>query len=313
MEKSILIQKENHGKTGWSAQEEALLKAETKLAREECRPIKTVFERVAEKTGRKPNSVRNYYYARLKQEGETPAAFELFTPQEVRAMLKTILQAQARGMSVRACTLKMGGGENKAMLRYQNKYRSVIKNNPALVLDVISEMRRENLPVFDPYEQATRKKARGSLEDMVLKFAKNLQNTGMDVNTLLSSLCRLSEIAASSQQLRAGLFEKERQSAELEKQLDALHTRLYHIEAEYARLSQSLHESENRQSLQDSLLSSNRESLTRLLGLFRQLLALNKEFLQAPSAKRSKALSNYTASLSRHTEDCERVLNTINL
>ena len=33
-------------------------------------------------------------------------------------------------MSVRACTMMMGKNDTSKMLKYQNKYRAVIKNNP---------------------------------------------------------------------------------------------------------------------------------------------------------------------------------------
>ena len=66
-------------------------------------------------------------------------------------MLKTVLMAHAQGMSVRACTLAMGNGDSRAMLRYQNKYRSLIKKNKSLVLDVMQELKNSGKPYFDPY------------------------------------------------------------------------------------------------------------------------------------------------------------------
>ncbi len=144
------------GRAGWSSQEEALLFAEAERARNGGLPLKSVFETVAAATGRKPNSIRNYYYARVKDgaaEGSSfhSAAFVPFTRDEVRHLMRTVLSAQARGVSVRACTLSMGNGDTRSMLRYQNKYRSVVKNDPALVKDVIAELEAEGLPAHDPY------------------------------------------------------------------------------------------------------------------------------------------------------------------
>ena len=102
-------------------------------------PLKTVFERVAAKTGRKPNSIRNYYYARVKESGRAAsealhsAAFVPFSEEEMRMLMRTVLTEQAKGVSVRACTLAMGKGDTKTMLRYQNKYRSLLRTNPAFV------------------------------------------------------------------------------------------------------------------------------------------------------------------------------------
>lgn len=143
-------------RSGWSDAEEKLLFEHAKLARENGQPLKSVFDEVAVQTGRKPNSIRNYYYAKVKEgacEGAAfhSAAFVPFKESEVRELMRTVLAAQARGMSVRACTLNMGGGDTKKMLRYQNKYRAVIKSDPALVREIILELEAEGSPAFDPY------------------------------------------------------------------------------------------------------------------------------------------------------------------
>ena len=55
------------GRTGWKKEEDTLLFAEIEKSVGRGTPLKSVFEAVAEQTGRKPNSVRNYYYARIKE------------------------------------------------------------------------------------------------------------------------------------------------------------------------------------------------------------------------------------------------------
>ena len=128
---------QQHARLGWSAEEDALLFEAVGSAREGGASLKAVFDSVAARTGRRPNSIRNYYYARVKQEGNSRAilphnpAFVPFSDEEIHKLLVTVLTAQAKGMSVRACTLQMGNGDNRAMLRYQNKYRSLLKSNPA--------------------------------------------------------------------------------------------------------------------------------------------------------------------------------------
>ena len=66
-----------------------------------------------------------------------------FTEEEIHYLLRTVLSAQANGISVRCCTMSMGGGDNRAMLRYQNKYRALLKNRPALVRQVAEELKAE--------------------------------------------------------------------------------------------------------------------------------------------------------------------------
>lgn len=147
---------ERTARPGWSETEEKLLFERAQKARERGQPLKSVFDDVARVTGRKPNSIRNYYYARVKEGACESAAFHSaafvpFTREEVRALMRTVLAAQARGMSVRACTLNMGEGDTRKMLRYQNKYRAVVKGDPALVREVIRTLEAEGVPAYDPY------------------------------------------------------------------------------------------------------------------------------------------------------------------
>lgn len=143
------------GRGGWKDAEIRSLREAVETAGGSGEPLRGVFERVARALGRKPNSVRNYYYACLKRETDSGAPqaepFELFTTDEVRALVREVLSARAQGISVRACVSRMADGDRKRMLRFQNKYRSVLKTRPALVREIISEMAEQGEPVFDPY------------------------------------------------------------------------------------------------------------------------------------------------------------------
>jgi hypothetical protein len=69
-------------------------------------PLKAVFERIARETGRRPNSIRNYYYAQVaKREGggARTARFVPFTEQEVVGLMEQVLRDRAQGRSVRSC------------------------------------------------------------------------------------------------------------------------------------------------------------------------------------------------------------------
>lgn len=147
-------------KTGWSETEETLLEEKVAQARSENRPLRSVFMQVAQLTGRAPNSIRNHYYMKVREEDsplarfQTGAAFVPFTDVEIRELVKHVLREQARGISVRACTLEMGGGDNKTMLRYQNKYRAVLRNDRALIKELVEELKTEGVNAFDPSERA---------------------------------------------------------------------------------------------------------------------------------------------------------------
>ena len=149
MEQAIM-----HGRrTGWSDEESRLLWETADEAQQQGLPLKAVFESIAEKTGRRPNSIRNYYYAQVqKREGGAgrPARFVPFTQQEVDWLMEQVLTARAQGQSVRACLQKLSGGDHSLMLRYQNKYRAVIKGRPEYVKAMVEALNARGVACDTP-------------------------------------------------------------------------------------------------------------------------------------------------------------------
>jgi hypothetical protein len=138
-------------RTGWRDEESDTLFSAVREASRQGTPLRSVFEQVASSLGRKPNSIRNYYYAQLRQRPETglnrAAPFQTFTEEEVRELLRTVLMARGQGISVRACVMRMAGGDRGLMLRYQNKYRSILKNRPHLLAELAEDLRQEGIAV----------------------------------------------------------------------------------------------------------------------------------------------------------------------
>ena len=126
--------------SGWTEEETNRLWQEIEAASRDGTPLRTVFERTGQALGRKPNSVRNYYYIQLRAQGDgrlrraTP--FETFTPEEVHELLRSVLSARGQGQSVRACVSALAGGDRTKMLRYQNKYRAILRKKPGLIAQV---------------------------------------------------------------------------------------------------------------------------------------------------------------------------------
>ena len=142
------------GRNGWSEQETEELMEQARRAREEGRPLREVFEATAFRTGRKPNSIRNYYYARSRDAGD--AHRQRFTPfdaQEAERLTEQILTARAGGESVRACVTRLAGGDQRLMLRYQNKYRAMLKSRPDVVERVMERLRARGLTPPAPYRE----------------------------------------------------------------------------------------------------------------------------------------------------------------
>ena len=139
--------------SGWSEEENKLLWETADEAQLKGLPLKQVFDRIAEQTGRRPNSIRNYYYAQVRQrEGDQAHAprFVPFAEDEVEALVEQVLRARAEGHSVRSCLQEMSGGSHSLMLRYQNKYRSVLKNRPELIEKILSKLHEEGVDCPHP-------------------------------------------------------------------------------------------------------------------------------------------------------------------
>ena len=170
------------GKTGWTQHEQDILFEQAKKARDLGLPLKAAFDQTARLTGRQPNSIRNFYYAKIKEEG-----------------------LQAQGMSVRSITLKLGQGDRKAMLRYQNKYRSLLKNNRPLVEQTIQALRAAGKPAYDPYHEPRISKAgrkpqnqrAQELDQALVELGASLQRvSGLDTFQFLQQLTALASKAA---------------------------------------------------------------------------------------------------------------------
>ena len=136
-------------RAGWQASETDRLFTAVRQASTQGVPLRTVFEQLSGEMGRKPNSIRNYYYACLRQQPESAPrgpAFQPFTQEETRHLLREVLMGRGRGMSVRACVMQLAEGSHSRMLRYQNKYRAILKHRPELLAEVAQELRQEGLP-----------------------------------------------------------------------------------------------------------------------------------------------------------------------
>ena len=140
-------------RAGWSDTENKLLWETADEAQQQGLPLKAVFEQIARQTGRRPNSIRNYYYAQVREhdgDAERPARFVPFTQQEVDWLMEQVLVARSAGQSVRSCLQKLAGGDHSLMLRYQNKYRAVIKSRPDYVQDIVEKLKAQGVECETP-------------------------------------------------------------------------------------------------------------------------------------------------------------------
>ncbi len=161
-------------------------------------PLKNAFMLHAKKFGRKPNSVRNYYYhevdnltddlvrakkLKIDMKNHEKNEINYFSENEELELMKKIENLVKEGNSVRKACLTLSGGDVDKMLRYQNKYRNYL----------------------------TKKKDND--KSNIIKFTKKKTEilTESDINSLFMGLVRLVKRTAVEE--LAGKMKEERESS----------------------------------------------------------------------------------------------------
>ena len=218
-------------RTGWKDEEKLMLWDEVKKAQKVGTPLKRVFETVAGATGRKPNSVRNYYYMKVKETGEIakkPQTFTPFTKKEIYMLLRALLASAANGESIRGASLKLADGDKTLMLRYQNKYRSLIKSARPLVEKVMADMDEEGVAHINPYEMAPASQAADSTY-LSERIAKALMVSDVDIKSFFSGLDKIAAAAATAQDMLGEIRTLEKKVERLSRDNAVLSTSVHEL------------------------------------------------------------------------------------
>lgn len=117
------------------------------------RTLTSLFAEYGQRKGRAKGSVRNYYYALMKNQGDddrivklldgkrlTVGKIRAFTDEEAEEAIRSILKEKAKGLSVRKAIFRISGGDDKLTLRLQNKYRNTLKKNPEKIAAIEREL-----------------------------------------------------------------------------------------------------------------------------------------------------------------------------
>ena len=254
-----------HG--GWQKQEIEMLQRGIDEAASAGESLRSAFERVAAQLGRKPNSIRNFYYAQLRENGENtaqrPLPFETFSPVEVEQLIENVLTARARGMSVRACVRSLAGGDHTRMLRLQNKYRSTVRTRPELVQRVMQRLSEEGVPYVSPYA-LTQQEAQPQLSMLRQRAA---QTGDARLESLFDSLDHLLTLALSPKEEEPGIG-----TGEAQRRADRLGAH-----CDMLRIA----------------LSDEQRRLTRLREETGGMVTLIKEFIALPQSERSSCCAAF--------------------
>ncbi len=138
---------------GYTEEEARNLVEYVKEGKRKGKTLTYLFETYGLQHGRARGSVRNYYYALMKNERKDERIVRLldgsqlsvekikeFTPEETEEVLRSILAEKSKGMSVRKAIFNLSKGDDKLMLRLQNKYRNVLKKQPERIAALAEEM-----------------------------------------------------------------------------------------------------------------------------------------------------------------------------
>lgn len=220
-----------HG--GWQQSEIDVLHRRIDEAAKTGESLRSVFDQLGQELGRKPNSIRNFYYAQLRGQGAEALGralpFETFSQSEVEQLVRSVLTARAQGMSVRACVRSLAGGDHTRMLRYQNKYRSTVRTRPELVARVMEQLRSEGIPFVSPYAGEMQEPPLPSLQ------SRAAQADDPQIAQLFSSLDHLLALALAPK-AAAQDGDAQRKADRLSAQLDLLRIALDNEQTRSARV-----------------------------------------------------------------------------
>ena len=138
---------------GYTEEEAKNLVEYIKEGKKKGKTLTYLFETYGINHGRAKGSVRNYYYALMKNEKGDERIVKLldgsslsvekireFTKEETDSALRSILAEKSKGLSVRRAIFNLAQGDDKLMLRLQNKYRNTLKKDPEKIMSLAKEM-----------------------------------------------------------------------------------------------------------------------------------------------------------------------------
>ena len=138
---------------GYTEEEAKCLVEFIKEGRQKGKTLTYLFETYGLQNGRAKGSVRNYYYTLMKNEKGDERIVKLldgselsvekikeFTEEETDRVLRSILEEKSKGLSVRRAIFNLSGGDDKLMLRLQNKYRNTLKKEPDRIVALAKKL-----------------------------------------------------------------------------------------------------------------------------------------------------------------------------
>lgn len=183
---------------GYSEEEVRALAGMAESARENNVKLSAVFEAFARDYGRAKGSVRNFYYDFIRMcssdEQLSSAYFSKlpkvsrirsFDEAEARFLVRRILIGKKVNKSVRRTIIELSGGDEKLMLRYQNKYRNIVKSNRALIDEIAAELGMQEESIISGKSKKvpdiTLKQLKSSINALVENIARSAKKENVEL------------------------------------------------------------------------------------------------------------------------------------
>ena len=196
---------------GYTREEAASLVRYLAEGRRAGRTLTSLFSRYGKEHGRAAGSVRHYYYKLLHTQGESAKAVlegsslragqvRPFTEAEADSMLREILAERKKGVSVRRAIHNVCGGDAKKVLRYQNKYRNMLKKQPELVRRAAQEAGIPEECVLRP--QGLQRRLESEIDALYGKLAGALREENRKLREAVGRLTEENELLRRASRAR---------------------------------------------------------------------------------------------------------------
>ena len=221
------------------------------------------FQEFADKTNRKTFSVRNFYYKLIKEYDSNPNIKKIikankldsdlktnhFSDSETNILLRKLLRFD-RKESIRQSCMELANGDTKKMIRYQNKFRNLLKKEPEKVRAILDEYKQKNIKTRDI-----------RYNNIVMLPKKKVEPiTQNEIQSLFWGLVRLVKKSAQDEIEQNLIREAEFANSQLEKSLIDLRRKnilIKELKEQNEKLKERIAETQkNLQSSQEKMLSS---------------------------------------------------------
>lgn len=208
----------------WSEEEIKALFKFVEIKKNDGVPLINIFKQFAQKVGRMQNSVRNYYYKEVtnllknKERSERLGIniqkhkvleVKSFSRKDEEELKNKVEELRSQGNSVRKSCLILANGDATKMIRIQNKYRALIKEESKKVNNVIKMPIKKNILNDE------------DINSLFLGLVKLVKKQEFEKVKLLYE-GNLSESNNKLKNAIAGLIEKDNKIEQLKKQIKLL-------------------------------------------------------------------------------------------